>query len=253
MSGYWIIFIIPVGLIVGSFLRVCIYYLPKNISVLSHSPKCPHCKHTLRWWQFIPLLSLLILKRKCPYCHQTICQAYPIIEFLSLTVALILFLRVETLAVYLFYLLLFWGIIVGSGTDLFYRIIPNHLILPLFIGGSIYNFFFRLIDWAPAVVGLIISIAIMLAIRWSVGWFLKKESLGMGDVKFSGVLGFYLGIENFLFALFIGSFLGIIYIVMKKNILKGIWDGYIPFAPFLGSGAWISFFLQPEWRSYLMV
>lgn len=253
MSGYWIIFIIPVGLIVGNFLDVCKYRPPSSIPLLCLSLYCPHCQKVLRWWQIIPLLNYLISKGKCRHCQQTISWGFPIIEFLSLTIAFLLFLRIETATAYIFYLFLFWGIMVGSVTDIVHRMIPNRLILMLFIGGSIFNLFFRVIDWTQAVVSLILSIALMLSIRWLVSWFLKNESLGMGDVKFSGVLGFYLGIENFLLALFIGSFLGIIYAYMIKNILKKSQYGYIPFIPFLGAGALIALFLLPELRSFLMM
>ncbi len=174
-------------------------------------------------------------------------------EFLSLIVPLLLFLKVETLTAYIFYLFLFWGIIVGSVTDIFHRIIPNRLVLILFIGGSIYNLIFRVMDWMPAVMGLIISTGLMVSIRWTVSWFLKRESLGMGDIKFSGVLGFYLGIENFLLALFIGSFLGILYADLKKNIIMKSRYRDIPFVPFLGVGTLIALFLPSELRSYLWI
>jgi len=253
MSGYWIIFIIPVGLIVGSLLKVYIVSLPKSASLFRTFYQCPHCKGDLLLWQIIPLFRIFVFKAKCHFCQQSIRSGYPVVEFVCVLTALVLFLKVETLTSYLFYLFLFWGIILASAVDLLHRIIPNRLITLLVVGGGIFNFCFVVNKWSQALLGLILSIMVMLSLRSTVSFFLKKESLGMGDVKFSGVLGFYLGIENFLFALCIGSFLGILYAYTRKNLLTGAWDRQIPFVPFLSSGVLLTFFFQSELRSYLMV
>ena len=83
--------------------------------------------------------------------------------------------------------------------------------------------------------------------------FLKRESLWISDVEFSGLLEFYRGIANFLMVLFIGSFLGIRYTYMKKNILKESRYGYNPFIPIFEERALIDFLLPSELRSYLLV
>jgi len=248
-----IFFIFLIGLFIGSFLNVLIDRLPKDLSILGRS-HCEFCKHTLTIRDLIPLLSFIVLKGKCRYCHKELPYQYPFIELVTgimfaITAFFIFgssifnfqFSILNELLIYVnlmklfFYLIITSGLIVIFFADIKYYLIPDKITLVLGFVASIY----LLLNPILIIPHLIASIIAFLFFLF-VYMVTKGKGWGFGDVKFAFVMGLILGPIGTLIALYItfltGAAVAIILILWKKKGLKSI----IPFAPFLVIGTYIS-------------
>lgn len=229
-----------IGLAVGSFLNVCIYRIPRKISIVYQRSFCPWCHHQLSCWENIPLISFILLKRRCFHCQQLIPWQYPIIEIVTLLSTILLLFKFDFSQHLLFHLIFIYGSIVISAIDYQFHFIPNKILIFLIIAGFTANIFFQAISWIDAITGLIFSSSIMLMIRILGNCLLLKESMGMGDVKFAAVLGFYTGWQHFLWALFFGSLFALMINLISSNLKYEVIQSKIPFAPYLSIGALMS-------------
>lgn len=260
------------GLLVGSFLNVVIYRLPKmmerdwqqqcrdfltddgDIATLpAHNSKqepfnlmvpassCPHCGHKIKPWENIPVISYLFLRGKCSNCKAKISARYPIIELVTglLSVAVIYYVGVNWsgLAAFIFT----WSLIALTMIDFDTYLLPDDITLPLLWLGLIANSFGAFTDLPSALWG---AIAGYLAL-WSVYKVFKlvtgKEGMGYGDFKLLAALGAWMGWQMLpqiiLLSSLVGAVIGISMIVMRgrdKNIP-------IPFGPYLAIAGWIAF------------
>lgn len=200
-----------IGLCFGSFANVCIYRVPRGISIIAPRSFCPKCQRMLNWYELIPLFSFVFLKGKCRTCSARISARYPIVELMSGLAILFLFMRggpaVGTLVHSVFFLLL---LIVGF-IDWTNLVIPNDLIIVGLVCGVIL-FSFRSIDvLLTALLSAFFAGAVLFSIRAVGNTVLKKEAMGMGDVKLAVLIGFYLGIENTVIAVWFASVLGVLF------------------------------------------
>lgn len=248
-----------VGTMIGSFLNCVIYRLSKKQGFLKGRSYCPHCKHSLRWQDLVPLLSFLFLKGKCRYCGKPISFRYPLVETgTGLIFALIIWERLPFLfsTSLIFWILdiLFLSIvscflIVIFVYDLQYFIIPDKVIYPLIIialGWQVVsNLFFEayakksIIEAVYSGIGAALFFLIIVLAS-------KGKGMGVGDVKLSFFMGIFLGFPSVLVALFssflLGAAVGMVLIITKKKHLKS----EIPFAPFLVTGTALAFFYSGE-------
>jgi leader peptidase (prepilin peptidase)/N-methyltransferase len=222
------------GLLVGSFLNVCIYRLPRRQTVLWGRSHCPHCGRQIRAWENVPLVSWLWLRGRCAGCRAPISMQYPIVELATgLLFAGTAWLVGPTLL--LVPRLLFGAaMIVLFTVDLNDRMLPNIITLP----GIIVGLAFSLVGPPGIRDALIGAVACSLTL-WGVGEAvsraLGKDALGFGDVKMVAMIGACLGWKLTLVALFMASFLGsligIALVVITKNR-----DYLIPLGSFLAIG-----------------
>ncbi|MCB0258430.1 MAG: prepilin peptidase [Calditrichaeota bacterium] len=226
------------GLIIGSFLNVCIYRIPRQISLLNPRRSiCPQCRAVISWWQNIPLISFALLKGRCYHCNQPVSYLYPAIELLSGLLALLFFWRFGLSGTFWFYLLLAFGLVVISVIDFQFKLIPNPVLAFLMISAILLNVWLKLIPWEKALWGAALSFMLLLLIRSGGQYILQKESMGMGDVKLAALLGFYLGWQHFLLALFIAACCALIVIAVIKIVFRKSYTEQIPFGPYLSLGA----------------
>jgi leader peptidase (prepilin peptidase)/N-methyltransferase len=242
------------GLLIGSFLNVCIYRFPRDLSVVTPRSFCPECGKPVAWRDNIPLASYILLRGRCRDCGKPIGWRYPLVELTTAVLFAAIAARygwsLESLRWMLFEALLtalFW-------TDLEERILPDELT----IGGSLAGVAFAFLTMAPGVMGELLlplrkpywrSLAnsgiggIFLSVPiWLLGFtysrLRKREGLGFGDVKLLMLIGIFLGLENGLLALLIGavsgSVLGIAYIYFAG---KKAAEYELPFGSFLCMGA----------------
>ena len=244
------------GLLFGSFLNVCIYRLPRDLSVVAPRSFCPECGQQIAWYDNLPLLSYAVLRGRCRHCEKPIGIRYFLVE---LTTAILFVLTVSeygaTLAALKWavfdaiMLTLFW-------TDFEERILPDELTIGGIFAGLIFSAFVsvpglseilisghasRSRSFADAVIGgLVLSVPIWI-LGWAYGRMRKREALGLGDVKLLAAMGVFLGLENGLVALLIGavtgSVLGLAYILWKRKD-AGTYE--LPFGSFLCFGAVIA-------------
>ena len=126
------LWVFGLGLVFGSFLNVCIHRIPEGISIVWPPSKCIYCSKRIVWYDNIPVLSYLLLRGKCRHCQRKISVQYPIVEFLTGIVFLLLFHSVSILqggliCAYIFYLIFCCLLIVGSFVDLRLQEIPNEI------------------------------------------------------------------------------------------------------------------------------
>lgn len=225
------------GLIIGSFLNVCIYRMPRNESAVFPSSHCPHCQTKLAPWDMVPLFSYLRLKGRCHYCKNPVSWRYPVVELLTglLFIALYTYFGLNLLLVK--YLTLICLLMVISFIDLEHYLIPDQLILFILGAGIIFNFFTQELTISSILWGALAPFGIMFLLA-----VLEPGGMGGGDVKLAGVTGLFLGWPGGIVALLLGYILaggtGIILLLLKRKKRKDP----LPFAPFFAAGAFINIF-----------
>lgn len=252
----WLILIFIFGLIIGSFLNCVIWRLYKEESFVSGKSYCPHCRHSLGFWDLFPILSYLFLRGKCRYCKGTISFQYPLIELITATLFSSVFIylgSIISLGLF-FWLTIISFLIVIFVFDLKYFIIPDEVIYPaifLSIAWLLYSFFTGTISSHEIVLSIFSSLGASLFF-FLIWFFSKGTAMGFGDVKLALLLGLLLGFPNTIVALFLGFLLGAIIgsvmILLKKKGLKS----EVPFAPFLVVGTIISFFFGRDIVSWYL-
>lgn len=229
------------GAIVGSFLNVCIYRLPRDKSIIFPRSFCPSCEKPIRFYDNIPIISYIYLMGKCRHCGARFSVKYPIVELT--TAALFTLLYVVTgLTIELPVMLLFVSIlIVISFIDLEFQIIPDVLSL----GGIAVGFLLSLVRTnfgiLDSIYGIFLGGGILFAIAYGYQLLRKKEGMGGGDIKLLGMIGSFCGIKGVVFSLMSGSLIGTV-VGVPMMLIKGKKEGTgyaIPFGPFLSLGALI--------------
>lgn len=243
------------GLLIGSFLNVCIYRLPRDLSVIRPRSYCPECERTIHWYDNIPLISFLLLHGRCRKCGARIPLRYPAVELLTAAAffASFWFLGASLAAVK--FCVLGAILIALVFSDLEERILPDEFTLGGAVIGVIFAFFVHL-DWGlvgfmfhsitnPSIVSAGESAFAALFCAgslWLVGIIYEKirhrEGLGLGDVKMVAMIGAFLGLEGSLLALIVasllGALIGLCYIWFTG---KDASTYELPFGSFLGIGA----------------
>ncbi len=223
----------------GSFFNVCIHRIPRGESILYPPSHCPKCGTSLKFYDNIPILSYIFLKGRCRYCKAKISPIYPIVELLTGVLYLLTYIifsykgLLDLFFAYIFISLL----IVITFIDLEHMIIPDVLVIPGIIIFLFYPFLSSNSLFLNKLLGGFIGGFIIFLIV-----FLSRGGMGIGDIKFSIMIGLFLGIKYIFVALIlsfiIGGIVGIGLLVFK---IKGRKDP-IPFGPFLSIGGIISLF-----------
>jgi leader peptidase (prepilin peptidase)/N-methyltransferase len=233
-----IIFIL--GLIIGSFSNVCIYRIPKKESIVFPASHCPNCNSTIKAIDNIPLLSYFILKGKCRKCGEKISIRYPIVEFLTGAIYLLIFLIYGRSYQTLIYALLSSALIIISFIDLDEQIIPDEISLPGIIIGFALSFIVPYISYFNSILGIITGGGIIFLIALVGLAIFKKEAMGGGDVKLSAMIGAFIGWKYIIISLFIGFFIGAIAGILLILLKIRNRDDLVPFGPFIVLGSLIT-------------
>ena len=230
------------GALVGSFLNVCIFRLPKEESIVWPGSHCPHCRKSIRFYDNIPLISYILLKGKCRHCNGPISIQYPLIEGITALGSLILFMKFGLSLSYLFYFIFVASLIVITVIDLYHQIIPDVISLPGIGVGLLASLILPKITLFNSLIGILLGGGSLFLVATVYQWLFKREGMGGGDVKLLAMIGAFLGwkavILTILLSSLIGSITGIIIMVLKGKDFKYA----IPFGPFLSLGAVISLF-----------
>ena len=248
--------IIPIifGAIMGSFLNVCIIRLPKEESIVAPGSHCPQCKKPIKFYDNIPLVSYLLLRGRCRYCHSPISIQYPLVEGITALGSLILFMKFGLSLSYLIYFAFVAALIVITVIDLYHQIIPDVISLPGIGVGLLASLIIPQITFLNSLLGVLLGGGSLFLVATLYQWLFKREGMGGGDVKLLAMIGAFLGwkavILTILLSSLIGSITGIIIMVSKGKDFKYA----IPFGPFLSLGAMIALFYGPSlinWYLYL--
>ncbi|MBA7495629.1 Prepilin peptidase PppA [subsurface metagenome] len=238
--GIEIILIFILGLIVGSFSNVCIYRIPRNESIIYPASHCPKCRSNISPKDNIPLLSYILLKGRCRNCKSKISIQYPIVEFITGLIYLIIYLIYGLNIQSLIYIILSSALIIITFIDLNEQVIPEVISLPGIVVGLILSFFVTYVSFINSALGIVIGGGIILVIRLAGSLIFKKESMGIGDIELAAMIGAFLGWRYIIMSLFLGFFLGALAgIILILSKIKSRED-VVPFGPFIVLGSFIT-------------
>jgi len=233
---------IILGAMVGSFLNVCIYRLPKEESIIWPRSHCPTCKKIIRFYDNIPLISYLLLRGRCRYCKGPISIQYPLVEGITALSSLFLIIKFGPSLSYLFYFAFVAALIVITVIDLYHQIIPDGISLPGIGVGLLASLVIPQITFLNSLMGILLGGGSLFLVATLYEWIFKREGMGGGDVKLLAMIGAFLGwkavILTILLSSMIGSITGILIMILKGKDFKYA----IPFGPFLSMGAVIALF-----------
>ncbi len=244
------IIILLCGLIIGSFINVCIYRIPLGKSIVAPPSACTSCGKRLVASDLVPIFSYFLLRGRCRHCRTPISPRYPLVEFLTALVFIALFIRYGYTIPFIAFAFLMAVLIIVFFIDVDHRIIPDELVIAGIIGGAVllgYNFFRPLTEvfgdgkWWTPVAGFFSGSGFLLLIAL-LGLFIYKtdDAMGMGDVKLMAPIGLFLGWRLCLTSLFISvllagvTSLGLILLRIKKK------KDTIPFGPFIVTGTFLT-------------
>jgi leader peptidase (prepilin peptidase)/N-methyltransferase len=248
------------GLLIGSFLNVCIYRWTRDLSVVAPRSACPACNRLIVWYDNVPVFSFLLLRGRCRGCRAPISWTYPTVELLT-GAFFAYFVAIQGLDLAAAKDCLFAAIMIGLiFSDLDTRLLPDEFTVGGLVAGLGLALFvplpptlfallteiigvrlgLRAVSFGEAVAGALIPAGAM----WLLGWIFEKlrhkEYLGFGDVKMIAMMGAFLGISGVIVTLLFGSLLGSIGgFAWIKITRKDPSTYYLPFATFLGAGALI--------------
>ena len=261
------IFVVIFSLIIGSFLNVVIYRLPKmmhnawylecrefladevknipptkitELTLSKPDSTCPKCQHKIRFYENIPVISWLFLKGKCGQCKNNISIRYPLVEtttaLLSLVIANHYGVSFETLLL----LILTWGLICLTLIDFDHMLLPDQIVMPLLWLGLLVNITGTFVPLNDAVIGAAVGYMSLFSVFWLFKLLTGKEGMGHGDFKLFALFGAWLGWQLLpiliLMASVVGALIGISLMLFKNHTREQA----IPFGPYLAIAGWIT-------------
>ncbi len=253
MYPYYSVFALIFGLLVGSFLNVCIARMPEDRSVVHPPSHCPSCGHAIRPYDNIPVISWLILRAKCRDCGTGISSLYPTIELLTGLLAWLVFRAVipgpEHLdlahgVAFFFYFSFVAMMIAQSYIDIRHYIIPDEFSIyavPYAVGGMALLTklgYPGALSWQMSVLGAFFgggSLGLVMLAYWLLR---RREGMGLGDIKLMALIGAMVGAgPGLLFVIFAASIFGVMVGIPVAVLAGRGWRHALPFGPFLGLAA----------------
>ncbi len=243
MAPVYVVLALVLGLLIGSFLNVVAYRLPRGES-LSHPPShCPSCDAPIKPYDNVPVLAWLWLRGRCRACGAPISWRYPAVEATTgVLFALVVATQDDALQIALG-LLLVTALVPITLIDLDVRLIPNRITVPASVAAVVAGVIAYAVSRDDFIVEQLIAGAAGFAFFFLAAW-LYPRGMGMGDVKLAGMLGLYLGravAPAIFIALIAGVLVGVV-VIARKGQAEGRKTA-VPFGPFLALGGIIAFFV----------
>ena len=259
----FVLVVVVFGLLIGSFLNVLVYRLPKmmqrewrmqarevleleaepvgpTFNLVLPNSTCPHCQHEIRPWENIPLVSWLALRGKCSACKAPISKRYPLVELACGLLSGFIAWQFGPTWQCAAMLLLSWGLLAMSLIDADHQLLPDVLVLPLLWLGLIANQYGLFATPGDALRG---AVAGYLSL-WSVYWLFKlltgKEGMGYGDFKLLAMLGAWGGWQILPLTILLSSLVGAVLGVIMLRLRNAETSTPIPFGPYLAIAGWIA-------------
>jgi leader peptidase (prepilin peptidase) / N-methyltransferase len=249
VSPDWLIVLLAavVGASIGSFLNVCIYRWPEDLSVIRPPSRCPACGTELAWRDNVPVLGWILLRGRCRYCGVRVSVQYPLIEFATamIWVAAVVQYGPEVEALRF---AIFLSILLGIAmTDARAMVIPDQFTLVGAAIGLLLAAFPGGMPFTSALLGAAAGYVLLWIVKLMAEKALGKPALGIGDIHMMLFVGAFTGTAGMLLTLMLGSVLGII-IGVPLTALRGRlrpMGTYLPLGTFLALGAVVSYIWGP--------
>lgn len=263
-----------IGLMIGSFLNVVIYRLPKmmeqtwhqnclelqgkeipaakKFNLITPRSECPHCAHKIGALENIPLFSFLLLKGRCKNCKAKISWRYPVVEILTATLTALVSWKFGYTYTTLFAVMFTYALIVLTFIDLDTQLLPDDITLPLLWLALLFNIDYGFTDIKSAVIGAMAGYLVL----WTVFWLFKllrgKEGMGYGDFKLLAAIGAWFGWQLLPAVILLSSTLGALIGIIMIALAKRSKDTPIPFGPFLAIGGIAALFFGQQLSNYYL-
>lgn len=227
------------GLVVGSFLNVCIYRLPHDLSVVTPPSRCGSCGTTLRWRHNVPVVSWILLRGRCAFCGAAISWRYPLVELLTAALFVLHAWWFGPTAVMVIRTAFAAALVVLFLTDLDCRILPDEITLGGLVAGLLLALFFP-----PGIVSALLGAVLGGGVLWATGALYERvrgvEGMGMGDVKMLAMIGAVLGWQLMALTLVLASFAGGLFGMALIALRADARTTAVPFGTFLAVGALVA-------------
>ncbi|MFC1452730.1 prepilin peptidase [Verrucomicrobiota bacterium] len=251
------------GACMGSFLNVCIYRIPQDMSVVVPRSHCPLCGKMIAWYHNIPIASFLALGARCHYCRGKISSRYFLVETLVASLFLLVWLKLDPLgygpplglaaaghwALVPVYWLVMAGLVLGTFVDFDHMIIPDRVTIGGIVAGLALSALVPALHSATGPLQSLARAGIGLAAGWGTLWLIgvvgrmmfRKDAMGFGDVKLMGAIGAFCGWRAVLFVIIFsslfGSLVGVALVLLRKKDMQS----RIPYGPWIALAAvtWI--------------
>ncbi len=257
------------SLLVGSFLNVVIYRMPvmmerewqaslaeakaaenpeaqatvdtePTFNLATPASTCPACRHKIRWYENIPLISYLVLRGKCSACKTPISLRYPAIELLTAVLSVIAMQQFGFNEFGLAAVIFTWCLISLTFIDIDHQLLPDRITLPLLWLGLLINSQNSFTSLGYAVWGAALGYLSL----WSVYWLFKlitgKEGMGYGDFKLLAALGAWCGATALPLLILLSSVTGVILAVGMMLFNRHEAKNPLPFGPYLAIAGWVA-------------
>jgi leader peptidase (prepilin peptidase) / N-methyltransferase len=230
------------GLCTGSFLNVVIARLPAGRSIAFPGSACPACGKAIAWYDNVPVLSYVLLGRRCRSCREPISWRYPMVEIACGILFVLAYCRFESGYALASALILLAGLVAITLIDLDHQIIPDVLSVPGIAVGVLFSLAPGGIGWTSSLLGVLIGGGVFLAVIVGSTVVIGQAGMGVGDVKLGAMIGAFLGWKLILLTVLLSMLIGgPLAVALLASGRKGRKDP-IPFGPFLAVGGLISLF-----------
>ena len=223
------VFIFIYGIVIGSFLNVCIYRIPQKEDIVRESSHCMSCGHRLKWYDLVPLFSYLFLKGKCRYCGSKLSKQYPIVEALNGILYVVVFYATDFRWDSILYCLMTSALIVLSVIDYRTYEIPFGINVFIFILACIHMLL-DLARWKDYVIGFF-AVSAFLYLLYLLS---KGRAIGGGDIKLMAAAGMMLGWKAIIIAFVMGCILGSVIHSLRMKLTNE--DHVLAMGPYLAAG-----------------
>ena len=273
-------FVFILSLLVGSFLNVVIYRLPKimhnqwhaecrefladeitsttqteipHLTLSSPNSTCPHCGHHIRFYENIPLISWIFLRGKCSQCKEKISARYPLVELATALLSVVVAQQFGVSMQTLWLVLLTWGLVALTMIDFDHMLLPDQITLPLLWLGLLININGTFIPLPDAVMGVVAGYMSLFTIFWLFKCLTGKEGMGFGDFKLFALFGAWIGWQLLPLLILMASAVGAL-VGISLMLFKGHQRGQaIPFGPYIAISGWITILWgEGIWQWYLL-
>ncbi len=245
------ILVFILGLVLGSFANVCIYRMPRDLSVVKPNSHCTNCNKFIKWYDNIPVISYIILRGKCRNCGSKISLIYPAVELICGLLFLSMYFLFGFTYILAPFCLFVFSLLVITVIDFDFQIIPDEISFFLIILGLLISFLNPVLGDTVSqrilnsFLGFLTGGGSLLIVAVIGKWIFGKDAMGGGDIKIMAGVGAFIGWDKVLFAIFIACFLGSIvgiFMMLSKKIGK---RQEIPFGPYLAISSFAVLFLPP--------
>jgi len=221
------------GIMIGSFLNVVIYRIPKNESIAFPASHCQSCNTPLKWYHNIPLFSWLALGGKCAFCKEPIAKQYPMVELLTGLIFLTLFFKLGMVWYFPFVAATFAALFALVMIDFKYMAVPDSVNFAALLLALVQPNFLDALMYAAIAAGGLYLIGLLSSL------IARKQAMGGADVIVAGTMGALLGFPNFFVAIFLSAVLAMIPAMIWRD--KGV-----PFVPFLALATFLVYIYDTE-------